>query len=216
MNAAMLTATDAERLQERVSGGGVAIFPTDTVYGICCDPDNEAAVRRLYELKGYPRARQVERPAAVMFFALELALDALRDLEDAERAAVETLLPGPVTLLLPNRARRFAPACGPDPDTVGLRVPRLPPTLAALHSLDVPVMQSSANLSGGPDARALVEVPVSIRERADLVLDGGELPGAASTVIDLRSYASTGKWRVARVGALAVAAIQRALSSGRS
>ena len=61
-----------------------------------------------------------------MFFALEPALDALPELRDAERAALAALLPGPVTLLLANRARRFAPACRIDPATLGLRVPRLP------------------------------------------------------------------------------------------
>jgi L-threonylcarbamoyladenylate synthase len=212
MSVAKLTVVDAERLRECVSGGGVAVFPADTVYGVCCDPDDLAAVERLYDLKGYPPARPPERPAAVMFFALAAALEALPGLEDAERAAMETLLPGPVTLLLPNRTRRFAPACGPDPDTVGLRVPRLPDTIAALQSVDVPVMQSSANLSGQPDARKLAEVPRSIREGADLVLDGGELPGTPSTVIDLRAYASSGEWRVVREGALPAGTVQPLLA----
>jgi len=209
MSAAQLTTADAERLQASVAGGGVAIFPTDTVYGICCDPDDEAAAMRLYELKGRPP----ERPAAVMFFALEPALDALGDLHDAERAALETLLPGPVTVLLPNRGRRFAPACGPDPDTVGLRVPRLPDALAPLCSVGVPVMQSSANLSGQPDARTLADVPEAIRAGADLVLDGGELPGVPSTVIDLRDYAARGTWRVIREGSLPVATVEALLAA---
>lgn len=207
MSAAKLTDADAERLQECVRGGGVAVFPTDTVYGVCCDPDDAIAAVRLYELKGRPP----ERPAAVMFFALAAALDALAELEDAERSVLETLLPGPVTLLLPNRARRFLPACGPDPETVGLRVPRLPDTLAALGTVTVPVMQSSANLSGQPDARSLAEVPLSLREGADLVLDGGELPGTPSTVIDLRDYAARGEWRVVREGALPAEAVESLL-----
>ncbi len=208
MSVPKLTPADAERLQACVSSGGVAVFPSDTVYGVCCDPDDAAAAARLYELKGRPP----ERPAAVMFFALPAALEALSELEDAERAALETLLPGPVTLLLPNRIRRFAPACGPDPETVGLRVPQLPDALMALHSVDVPVMQSSANLSGAPDARRLAEVPLSIREGADRVLDGGELPGTPSTVIDLRDYASRWEWRVVREGALPAGDVQQLLA----
>jgi len=207
MSDTKLTAADAVRLEECVKSGGVAVFPADTVYGVCCDPDNASAAMRLYELKGRPP----ERPAAVMFFALSAALEALQNLEDAERAALEMLLPGPVTLLLPNRTRRFAPACGPDPDTLGIRVPRLPDTLAALHAVDVPVMQSSANLSGAPDARTLAEVPLSMREGADLVLNGGKLPGTPSTVIDLRHYAVSGKWGVIREGALSSADILRLL-----
>jgi L-threonylcarbamoyladenylate synthase len=226
MSAAKPTAADAERLQQCVTRGGVAVFPTDTVYGVCCDPDNAEAVARLYELKGYPRSRPPDRPhrsddprprtparpAAVMFFALAAALEALPEMEAAERAALETLLPGPVTLLLPNRARRFAPACGPDPTTVGLRVPRLPDTLASLRAVGVAVMQSSANLSGRPDARTLADVPAELLAGADLALDGGELPGTPSTVIDLRDYASRGEWRVVREGALPVGAVRPLLA----
>lgn len=206
---AELGAAEAMRLQECVSGGGVAVFPSDTVYGVCCDPDSEAAARRLYELKGRPASR----PAAVMFFGLDQALDALGELQDGERAAIAALLPGPVTLLLNNRAHRFAPACRTDPDTLGLRVPWLPDSLAALASMPGPVMQSSANLTGEPDARTLEEVPQRVREGADLVLDGGELPGTPSTVVDLREYATEGTWHVLREGALSAGAVKAALTA---
>lgn len=200
---------DVRRLEECVAGGGVAVFPTDTVYGVCCDPDNEQAARRLYELKGRPAAR----PAAVMFFALDPALDALPDLTAADRAALQVLLPGPLTLLLTNRTSRFASACRTDPSTLGLRVPRLPPHLEALRSLERPVMQSSANMSGQPDARVLTDVPQSLLDDADLVLDGGELPGMPSTVIDLRDYGAERRWHVLREGALPRSAAQEMLAS---
>jgi L-threonylcarbamoyladenylate synthase len=204
-----LDESDARRLEECLASGGVAVFPADTVYGVCCDPDDERAVRRLYELKGRP----AERPAAVMFFALEPALSTLSELQDAERAALRALLPGPVTLLLPNHRSRYGPACGPDPATLGLRVPCLPGRLAALRSVTRPVMQSSANLSGEADARRLADVPESIRAGADLVLDGGELPGTPSTVIDLRDYQASRAWHVVREGALSSMDVDRLLAS---
>ncbi len=192
-----------------MAAGGVAVLPTDTVYGVCCDPDSEQAARRLYALKGRPAAR----PAAIMFFALEPALAMLTELRYDERAALAALLPGPVTLLLANPALRFAPACRTDPATLGLRVPRLPERLAALGSLATPVMQTSANMSGEPDARTLAQVPDSMREGADLVLDGGELPGRPSTVIDLRDFAAHRRWHVLREGALPRSAVRQALMS---
>src|SRR5207253_3237474 len=137
-----LAAGDAQALEDCVAAGGVAVFPSDTVYGVCCDPDDEQAATRLYELKGRPTSRA----CAVMIFALEPALEALPELTDGERAAVRALLPGPVTLLLANREARFGAACRNDPATIGLRVPRLPDKLAALASVSRPVMQSSANL----------------------------------------------------------------------
>ena len=206
--AAALTARDARALRDCVADGGVAVLPTDTVYGLCCDPDDGAAVARLYALKGRPASR----PAAVMFFALEPALAALGELLAAERRALEALLPGALTLLLANRGGRFAPACGPEPGTLGLRVPRLPERLAALGSLEIAVMQSSANISGERDPRSLEEVPARLRRGAELTLDGGELPGTPSTVLDLRDYARSGRWSIVRAGALSEQAVRAALS----
>jgi L-threonylcarbamoyladenylate synthase len=205
-----LTAADAKALEECIARGGVVIFPADTVYGLGCDPHSELAVRRLYELKGRPPSQ----PAAVMFFALEPALAALLELSPREQAALRALLPGPLTLLLPNPARRYPLAAGPDPgaaQTLGLRVPALPPHLAALATLDRPLLQSSANLSGGPEARRLTDVPAAIRAGADLALDGGELPGVASTVLDLRDYARSGEWRIVREGPVGRDQLERAL-----
>jgi L-threonylcarbamoyladenylate synthase len=186
--------TDAERFERCIAGGGVAVFPADTVYGLACSPESEAAVARLYELKGRPP----EKPAAVMFFALAPALDALPELGPPIRRLLEALMPGGITALLPNPRHRFPLACGPDPDTLGLRVPAVP-LLAAVR---VPVLQSSANQAGGPDARRLQDVPRAIRDGADLVLDGGELPGTPSTVVDVRSYEDTGEYRIVRAGAV--------------
>ncbi len=200
---AELTSEDAERLRECVAGGGVAVFPTDTVYGVCCDPNDRAAAQRLYELKGRPPAR----PAAVMFFALAPALRALGELNLSERCALQALLPGPVTLLLENRSSDFLAACRSDPATLGLRVPWLPDGLHALAAIADPVMQTSANLTGEPDARTLADVPAALRDGADVVLDGGTLPGIASTVVDLREYDASGAWHVLREGALATEAV---------
>jgi L-threonylcarbamoyladenylate synthase len=207
----VLETEDARRLEECIASGGVAVFPADTVYGLCCNPSSESAVRRLYELKGRP----AERPAAVMFFALAALLSALPEIDADERSALQALLPGPVTLLLANPAHRFPLAGGPGEsgaDTLGVRVPAWNAQLAALGGVRVPVLQSSANRSGEPDARRLADVPESIRAGADLVLDGGELPGVPSTVIDLRELARAGEWRIVREGALPRSAVERALA----
>jgi L-threonylcarbamoyladenylate synthase len=210
----MIEAGDAETFERCMAVGGVAVFPADTVYGLACEPGAEDAVRRLYALKG----RRPDKPAAVMFFAVELALAALPELGRRTRVALDALLPGGITLLLPNPARRFPLACGPDPATLGLRVPELPPAAAALESVRWPVLQSSANLAGGPDARRLEDVPERVRSGADLLLDAGELPGTPSTVVDLRDYERDGSWRILRAGAVdadAIAAALRIPGNGR-
>jgi L-threonylcarbamoyladenylate synthase len=199
----VLTVADAMAFERCMAVGGVAVFPADTVYGLACDPGSGQAVRRLYRLKG----RRSDRPAAVMFFDAELALAALPELGPRTRAALARLLPGALTALLPNPARRFRLACGPDPETLGLRVP----TLDALAAVRWPVLQSSANHAGRPDARRLADVPGSLRAAADLVLDGGELPGRSSTVVDLRDYEADGAWSIVRAGALGSEAVAAAL-----
>jgi L-threonylcarbamoyladenylate synthase len=186
-----------------IADGGVALFPADTVYGLACDPESEAAVKRLYEIKGRPP----DRPAAVMFFQLEPALAALPGLGERTRAAFERLLPGPVTLLLPNPDRLFPLACGPSPERLGLRVPDAP----LLADVRRPVMQSSANPSGGADARRVEDVDERIRSAVDLVVDGGELPGTPSTVIDLTRYEEDGEYEIVREGALDAGAVSVAL-----
>jgi L-threonylcarbamoyladenylate synthase len=202
-----LTAADAQTFSRCIAVGGIAVFPADTVYGLACEPDSKEAVQRLYLLK----RRRPDKPAAVMFFALDLALAALPELGPRTAGALRALLPGAVTLLLPNPAQRFPLACGPDPATLGVRVPAWPPALAALADVRWPVLQSSANAAGGPDARRLAEVPEPIRRRADLVLDGGELPGTPSTVVDLRDYELEGRWSIAREGAVPTTRIAAAL-----
>jgi L-threonylcarbamoyladenylate synthase len=207
VSGAVLTARDAETFARCIAVGGVAVFPADTVYGLACEPDDRGAVDRLYALKG----RRPDKPAAVMLFALELALAALPELGPRTRAALQALLPGAVTLLLPNPAHRFPLACGPDPDTLGLRVPALPPALAPLAAMSWPVLQSSANAAGGRDARRIDDVPQRLREGADLVLDGGELPGTPSTVVDLRRFEGGGDWTIVREGAVSAARVAQAL-----
>jgi L-threonylcarbamoyladenylate synthase len=211
VSARAFTPEDATGLERALAGDGVVVIPTDTVYGLVCNPESEAAVRRVYELKRRPSVK----PSAVMFFALEPALECLAEVGPRTRAALTTLLPGPVTLLLANPKLRFPLACDPArtrSGLLGLRVPALSGPLTELASVRLPAAQSSANLSGGSDPWRLQDVPTELCEGADLVLDGGELPGIASTVIDLSEYERAGKWRIVREGPLKRAELERALA----
>ena len=197
------------RFDACIACGGVALFPADTVYGLACDPEDPAAIERLYAVKG----RTPEKAAAVMFFALPRALEALPELGPGTRVALTRLLPGAVTLLVPNPGRRFPLTCRADPDTLGVRVVDVP----ELRGAGCAVLQSSANRSGEPPPRRLGDVIPEIRRRVELTVDGGELPGVASTVVDLRQYESEGRWRVVREGAVNPEDLSAALvsSSGR-
>jgi L-threonylcarbamoyladenylate synthase len=195
--------SDAAALEHCLADGGVALFPSDTVYGLACDPANEAAAQRLCRLKGRP----LGKPSAVMFFDLQPALATLAELGPRTRDALGRVLPGQVTLILPNPGRRFPLACGDEPESLGIRVP----AVERLRGTPRPVLQSSANLAGGPDVRRLADVPDEIRFAVDLVIDGGELPGTPSTVVDLRRYEEDGSWRLVRSGAVREEEVREAL-----
>jgi L-threonylcarbamoyladenylate synthase len=198
-----MSVSRAAEFEQAIRAGSVVLFPSDTVYGLACSPENEEAVERLYALKG----RAPEKAAAVMFFSLDAALETLPDIGTRTAAALRALMPGGVTLLLPNPARRFPLACRADPDTLGVRVTDIP----VLRGAQVPVLQSSANLSGGADARTLAAVAPAVRAGADLAIDGGALPGVPSTVVDLRSYEHGGGWSIVRQGLVGTAAIAGSL-----
>jgi L-threonylcarbamoyladenylate synthase len=195
--AGALTTEDVVVFERCVRDGGVAIFPADTVYGLACDPDSPSAIERMYALK----RREPDKPAAVMFFQLESALRSLPDLGELTEAALRRLLPGAVTVVLPNPAGRFALATSER--GLGIRVPKLEGALAPLAAAQVAVLQTSANLTGAPDPRSLSDIPTELRERVDIVLDGGALSGTPSSVLDLTRYEQEGGWELLREAAVA-------------
>jgi L-threonylcarbamoyladenylate synthase len=193
-----------------IRAGEPVVLPTDTVYGLCADASREDPVRRLLELKGRPGTQ----PVALLAAELEPLLEAIPELRGASAAIAGALLPGSYTLVVPNPARRFAWLTGARPETIGVRVPALP--AAAREVVDAVgfVAATSANLHGGADPARVADVPESIRAVVAAIVDGGDLPGTPSTVIDL----TDSEPRILREGAVraeeALARIGRALPTG--
>jgi L-threonylcarbamoyladenylate synthase len=180
--------------------GEPVVLPFDTVYGLAAEPHDEASTRRLYGLKGRAEAQPTALVAA--------SVDALRTLlPELDMTSAWHLLPGPFTLVVPNPARRFRHLTGTNPDALGVRVPELAgPTREILEELGA-VVATSANLPGGPDPRRLEDVPHEIRAGAAAELDGGELPGTPSTVVDLTGAEP----RILRAGAVSEDEVLRRL-----
>jgi L-threonylcarbamoyladenylate synthase len=162
---------------EALRAGQPVVLPFDTVYGLAAEPHREESTRRLYELKGRPPMQ----PTALVAASVAALLVLLPELD--ERAA--ELLPAPLTLVVSNPARRFPWLTGTNPDALGVRVPLLPDVTRRLLEHDGGVVATSANLPGATDPRRLDDVPAQIRTGAAAVVDGGELPGTPSTVVDL-------------------------------
>jgi L-threonylcarbamoyladenylate synthase len=175
-----------------VEAGELVVIPTDTVYGLACRPDREEAVHALSASK--QRAR--EQPIALVAASPDALLVLVPELP------ARLLLAGPFTLVLPNPARRLPWLAGAArPDTIGVRIPAVAGLAAELLERVGVVAATSANLHGGPDPHRLSGVPTDILETVAAVLDGGELPGTPSTVIDLTSPEP----RVLREGAVPAA-----------
>jgi L-threonylcarbamoyladenylate synthase len=199
----MTAAVDALR------DGKPIVMPFDTVYGLAADPYREEPTRRLYELKG----RDQSAPSALVARDLDYLLECLPELQGRAAALARLLLPGPVTLVLPNPARRFRWLTGTNPEAIGVRVPDFDGPGAEVLAAVGALVATSANHPGGPDPKRLDEVPDDIRRGAAALVDGAELLGSPSTVIDLTGE----KPRILREGALpAEEALRRLEAAVRS
>lgn len=174
-----MTAVDAA--VEAILGGRLAIVPTDTVYGLAASPDSGDVVRSLYRAKG----RDDLQPTALVVAGSGVLFDRLPELDERARAIVLALLPGAFTLVVPNPACRFRWLTGPTPEKIGIRVPALTGPGGEVLAGVGAMVATSANVPGGPDPRTLDEVPAELRAQAAAIVDGGELPGTPSTVIDV-------------------------------
>lgn len=157
--------------------GRAVILPTDTVYGLCAEPTEDAAAE-VARLKG----RDTQQPIALLAASIDALVGAVPELPEP---LLRALLPGAYTLILPNPVRRFVWLAGTNPEAIGVRVPDLPAETATILGASGPVLATSANVHGAPDPRRLEDVPAHIRDACGALVDGGELPGTPSTVLDL-------------------------------
>jgi L-threonylcarbamoyladenylate synthase len=164
-----------------IRAGELVVIPTDTVYGLACTPDRESSVRRLSELKG----RHPDQPVALVAASVDRLRELVPELRGGGEAIARSLLPGPLTLVLPNPARRFRWLTGSAPDTIGVRVPDLEGRAREILDRVGVVAATSANRHREPDPRRLDDVPGEILAAVTAAVDDGELPGTPSTVLDL-------------------------------
>ena len=169
-----------EAAVDAIRAGKPVVLPTDTVYGLATTAYRSEPVLRLVRLKG----RDESQPTALLADSIELLFECVPELRGRSGEIVRALLPGRYTLVLPNPARRFRWLTGARPDTIGVRVPELAGPGAEVLARVGAVAATSANRHGGQDARRLADVPDEIRSACAALVDGGELSGTPSTVLD--------------------------------
>jgi L-threonylcarbamoyladenylate synthase len=200
---------DAARaaLERYVGDGRIAIFPADTLYGLGCDPLNGTAVERIHAIKG----RDLGKPSAIMYFSPLAMRELVAGLGPRAREAVGALLPGPVTLVLPNPQRRYPLASRIEPERLGVRLIEGP-----LAGAMTPIFQTSANRSGEPPPTSFEQIDPEILDAVDLAINAGGLIGEPSTVVDVSELDASGRWTVLREGAIGRDELERALGPSAS
>ncbi len=191
-------------LERCVLGGGVAVFPADGLYGLACDPLRAASIERIHAIKG----RDDGKPSAVLYFSALQMRELFGSLGPRTREALGALLPGALTLVVANPEHRYPLACRADPQRLGLRLLGGP-----LEGAGCAMFQTSANRSGEPAPSSFVQVDPDVIEAADLAIDGGELTGLPSTVVDLSDIEDGGTWSILRVGAVGPEELERLMAA---
>ena len=163
-----------------LAAGAPVVLPFDTVYGLAADAYRREPTERLYRLKNRPPTQ----PSALVARDVDYLFECVPELRGRSETIARALLPGPLTLIFPNPARRFSWITGPNQDAIGVRVPELTRPGADVLARVGCVVATSANHPGGRDPARVEEVPKEIRAGAAAVLDGGVLPGTPSTVVD--------------------------------
>lgn len=169
------------RAVEALQQGQVVVFPTDTLYGLGCRIDDDASVRRIFEIKGRPLSE-----AMPVLLADPAQLEhCARSVTAAARRLTRRFWPGPLTLVF-LRSDSISPLVAGGGDTVALRVPNHPVPRALARAIGVPIVGTSANSHGMPAPLTAQQVVYDLGDRVDLVLDGGRVPlGRPSTVVDV-------------------------------
>lgn len=165
-----------ERAKSVVLRGGLVVYPTDTVYGLGCDPTNENAVWRLQEAK-----KRDQKPIPVLCSSNDAAMKLVK-MDKKALELTRQFWPGALTIVAPLK-RTFPFPLHLGSGTLGVRVPAMPLCVILIEACGGWLTGTSANLSGSVPARTAAEAASQLGDKVDLILDGGRLEGFESTVI---------------------------------
>lgn len=161
-----------------VTSGGLVVYPTDTVYGLGCDPFNTEAVKRIFKVKG-----ERDKPLPILASDVE-SIEKIAFLSGKARKIAARFWPGPLTLVVPKKpVLPEIATC--NLDSVGVRIPKHDVALRLIRLSNGLLVGTSANKTGAKPPCMAQETAEQLGEKIDVILDGGPAPlGAPSTVVD--------------------------------
>ena len=174
-----------------VNDGGVIVFPTDTVYGIGCDPFNKNSVDKIYKIKNRPKSK----PFPLLVYSMK-EVNQIADLDSDSQRLAEKFWPGPLTLILKLKDSKIEKSLDIK-EKIAVRIPNNPCLLDLLRNCKF-LIGTSANISGQDSFTNSEECYKSL-SNFDVFLDGGNLEGKGeSTILEIKD----GKPIIHRSGAL--------------
>ncbi len=161
--------------------GGLVAFPTDTVYGLGASANIPQAIERVYQVKQRPR----NMPLPLLLADISQIAETAESVSPDAWLLIGNFMPGALTIVLP-RSSSVPAHVAAGGTTIAVRVPAHPVPIALIRGLGVPIVGTSANLSGKPSALTADEVCIQLGDKVDLVIDGGRCPGGKeSTIVDV-------------------------------
>jgi len=193
---------------EQIRAGQVLGMPTDTFYGLAADPLNLRAVERVYEIK----SRSRHKPLSLLIESVDQAEDLARPLPKEFYDLARRFWPGPLTIIV--RAASGLPLkVTANTGNVALRIPSAKIPLAVIQAAGIPITATSANLSGASECTTAEQVRDQLKDRINIIVDGGTSPReVASTIVDLSN--GDDRWRVIREGAIPASEISTFFAQG--
>ena len=188
-----------EQASKIIEDGGIVVFPTDTVYGIGCNPYNKEYAKKVYEIK----SRDFTKPFPVLVYSKEIASQ-IAEFDEISEKLVEKFWPGQLTILLKLKDEKLKESLNLS-DKIALRVPNHKCTLALLEKCHY-LIGTSANVSGQPSFFDPAECIKSV-ENYDVFVDGGTITSKGeSTIIQIED----GEIKIIREGSLSKEEILKA------
>lgn len=193
---------DIENLVKVIKSGGLAVYPTDTLYGLGADPFNDSAVKKVFLSKNRP----FDMPLSIAVSDMRM-IESVAVLNDAARKLISKFLPGPLTILLTKKPSISDLLTSGD-NQIGIRIPDHPFVLKFIRRAG-PITSTSANLHSRPDPTSIEMAKKDLGSTVDVYIDCGRTRfSSPSTIVDV----SEGEVEIVRAGVISKEEIANALS----
>jgi L-threonylcarbamoyladenylate synthase len=175
-----------EKAAAVIKRGGVIIYPTETLYGLGANPLDPEAMQGLYTIKG----REEAKPIPFLIKDQEMLTMLVEEIPSIGRQLMERYWPGALTLIFRAKRELPPPLCG-EGDTIGLRISAHPIARLIVEAVETPLTSTSANPAGEGNLTDIQSIAQVFGDQVDLIIDGGQVPGIGSTVVDLTTTPPT-------------------------